>query len=72
MQRSLDRGVMGRTRWRDCRIDLTDLGPLDPAEGLSEMWSKLARFRKPSNLSQALWGGWTCHGCGTELNRKEK
>ena len=26
-------------------------------------------IRRPANLRQALWGGWTCPNCGTELNR---
>jgi hypothetical protein len=28
------------------------------------------RFRKPANLRQALWGGWTCSKCGCEVDRK--
>ncbi len=45
---------------------------LMPRKACPKCGAKLARFRKPSNLGQALWGGWTCHGCGTELNRKGK
>lgn len=26
-------------------------------------------IRRPANLRQALWGGWTCPQCGTEMNR---
>ena len=26
-------------------------------------------FRKPTSLRQALKGGWTCSGCGTEMDR---
>ena len=26
-------------------------------------------FRLPRNRHQALWGGWTCRGCGNELDR---
>ena len=26
-------------------------------------------FRKPDNLRQSLWGGWTCNGCGTEVGK---
>ena len=26
-------------------------------------------FRKPSSYRQALWGGWTCENCGTEMDR---
>jgi len=29
-----------------------------------------SRFRKPANLHQMLWGGWTCPKCGCELDRK--
>lgn len=25
--------------------------------------------RKPDSLSQMLWGGWTCSGCGGELDK---
>jgi hypothetical protein len=28
------------------------------------------RFRKPTNTTQALWGGYTCAGCGAELDAK--
>jgi hypothetical protein len=27
-------------------------------------------FRTPTSVRQALWGGWTCENCGTELNRQ--
>ena len=27
------------------------------------------RFRNPTSLHQALWGGWTCAECGTEMDR---
>ena len=26
-------------------------------------------FRIPSNLSQFLWGGWTCNKCGCEIDK---
>ena len=26
--------------------------------------------RQPLSLKQALWGGWTCRKCGTEVDRK--
>jgi len=32
--------------------------------------TKMPRFRKPENTNQALWGGWTCPKCGTELDKK--
>jgi hypothetical protein len=25
--------------------------------------------RKPTSVSQALWGGWTCQHCGTRLDK---
>ncbi len=30
------------------------------------------KFRKPANASQAMWGGYTCAGCGSELNARGK
>jgi hypothetical protein len=30
--------------------------------------AKATTVRRPANLSQAVWGGWTCHECGTELD----
>ena len=29
----------------------------------------LPTLRKPKNLRQMLWGGWTCAHCGTELDK---
>lgn len=29
----------------------------------------LPRFRKPSGLREALWGGWHCARCGTLVDR---
>ena len=29
----------------------------------------LPALRKPSNLRQILWGGWTCPNCGSELDK---
>ena len=26
-------------------------------------------FRKPENFRQAMWGGWTCQECGTEIDK---
>jgi hypothetical protein len=26
-------------------------------------------LRKPTSISQTLWGGWTCANCGTEIDR---
>jgi len=27
------------------------------------------KFRKPANIRQALWGGWTCKRCGCEVDK---
>lgn len=29
----------------------------------------LPQIRRPKNLRQVLWGGWTCPNCGTELDK---
>ena len=29
-------------------------------------------YRKPTSFRQAMWGGWTCTNCGTELDRNGK
>lgn len=34
-----------------------------------ECQTKLPYFRKPQNTQQALWGGYTCSNCKTELDR---
>jgi ssDNA-binding Zn-finger/Zn-ribbon topoisomerase 1 len=26
-------------------------------------------FRRPANLTEALWGGWTCPNCGTRMDK---
>lgn len=30
------------------------------------------KFRSPKNMSQVMWGGYTCAGCGSELNARGK
>jgi hypothetical protein len=30
------------------------------------------KFRNPKNVSQLLWGGYTCSGCGSELSARGK
>jgi hypothetical protein len=30
----------------------------------------LPRFRKPANVRQLLWGGWTCPDCAVEIDRQ--
>ena len=32
--------------------------------------SELPQYRRPMSLKQALWGGWTCPGCGREVDRQ--
>ena len=34
----------------------------------SKCETKLPKFRKPKNQNQALFGGWTCPKCHTELD----
>lgn len=31
--------------------------------------AELPRARKPANLKQAFWGGWTCPDCGCECDK---
>jgi hypothetical protein len=31
--------------------------------------AELPMIRLPANARQMLWGGWTCHGCGCELDK---
>ena len=37
--------------------------------GCPECSSPVPRYRTPTSLRQALWGGWTCENCGTEMDR---
>lgn len=30
---------------------------------------KLPVFRNPKSVKQFLWGGWTCHKCGCEIDK---
>ena len=38
--------------------------------GCPECGTPVPAFRTPTSFRQSIWGGWTCHGCGTELDRK--
>jgi hypothetical protein len=29
-------------------------------------------IRKPTSMEQAMWGGYTCEGCGAEMNSRGK
>lgn len=37
--------------------------------GCPECGTPVPRFRNPTSLRQAFWGGWTCVECGTEMDR---
>jgi transposase-like protein len=30
------------------------------------------KMRKPANMDQAMWGGYTCEGCGAQLDARGK
>jgi hypothetical protein len=32
-------------------------------------YAPLPTVRKPQNLNQVLWGGWTCKNCGSEFDK---
>lgn len=38
--------------------------------GCPSCHADIPAFRRPTSMSQALWGGWTCENCGTEFDRK--
>ena len=38
----------------------------------SECGKPLPLIRKPANRREMLWGGWTCKGCGAQLDRSGK
>jgi len=38
--------------------------------GCPECGTPVPRFRRPASVRQALWGGWTCAICGTEMDRR--
>jgi hypothetical protein len=37
--------------------------------GCAQCGTPMPTIRKPANLRQALWGGWTCQQCGTENDK---
>jgi len=37
--------------------------------GCPHCQTPVPRYRKPTSLRQAAWGGWTCENCGTEMDR---
>lgn len=38
--------------------------------GCPECRTPVPMYRSPRSLRQALWGGWTCERCGTEMDRR--
>ena len=40
--------------------------------GCPNCGTAVPQFRHPTSWRQALWGGWTCSDCGTEMDRKGK
>lgn len=42
---------------------------LSPPSGCPKCGEPLPALRAPKNLRQALWGGWTCRRCQTELDK---
>jgi hypothetical protein len=48
----------------------TDLGVnLKVANACPTCGAALPAVRVPKNVRQFLWGGWTCGGCGAELDK---
>jgi rubredoxin len=43
---------------------------LSPRRHCPACAAALPRFRQPATGKQALLGGWTCPGCGIEIDRK--
>lgn len=42
--------------------------PLPPASHCQACGEASPGLRAPNSVNQALWGGWTCAGCGANLN----
>ena len=40
-----------------------------PPTGCPRCGTSLPQARIPKNFRQAMWGGWTCEGCGIELDK---
>lgn len=34
--------------------------------------TEMPTYRKPADMHETLWGGWTCENCGAKMNRKGK
>jgi hypothetical protein len=46
------------------------LALFQPQRSCPQCGTPLLRFRRPRNLKQTLWGGWTCPACGVETDRQ--
>ncbi|MFT3712363.1 MAG: hypothetical protein QM817_32350 [Archangium sp.] len=42
---------------------------VNPPSACPKCGAGLPQIRAPKNLRQALWGGWTCINCNTELDK---
>lgn len=51
-------------------IAVTLIALIKKAPNCPECDAVQPKTRKPKNMRQVLWGGWTCHGCGCEIDRK--
>lgn len=56
-------------------VFLFNLGTDPKAKGKSGLscevcGKKPPAIRKPANFKQMLWGGWTCKGCGADLDSR--
>jgi len=41
----------------------------NPLRSCPHCGAPLPLVRKPASSKQALWGGWTCQQCGTEIDK---
>jgi hypothetical protein len=44
-------------------------GTLSAPRSCPRCGGQLPRIRKPTSISQLLWGGWKCPTCGCEIDR---
>lgn len=57
--------LMGAVLWFTKNHKADAFSPSCPSCG-----AKLPAVRRPSNLRQAMWGGWTCSQCHAEVDRR--
>jgi hypothetical protein len=50
-------------------VSIIPVGLAQQTQECPECGEPLPTIRKPSNWRQALWGGWSCPNCGSELDR---